>query len=207
MGLFGIFGSSGRKTPYKPRVRPNPVQRPPPPPHYVPDPHYRPIPHPRPRPPPPAIVPAAAGAAAAASHEGLSKGTKITIGAIFGTMAGLCLLMIVLALLKDCWDKRPANSRKQKNLSRDDVSVMFPSKELEVDPESCVESSGDPQMCCICLETLHKGTKVRALDCGHTFHSTCIVSWLTKYHQRCPLCNHEILNPPPVCPPPAAVLR
>ncbi|KAJ1645139.1 hypothetical protein LPJ64_003246 [Coemansia asiatica] len=66
--------------------------------------------------------------------------------------------------------------------------------------------------CSICLESLIKkasrssrqrnteedgNAKVSALCCGHTFHSTCIVSWLaSKTVPSCPLCNKRQTGQP-----------
>lgn len=82
--------------------------------------------------------------------------------------------------------RRPANSDKV--VSPDNLSIMFPRHEL-TEPD---DGDREPKTCCICLDVIPVGSSIRALDCGHIFHSTCIASWLTKYRRQCPLCNHVI---------------
>jgi len=43
--------------------------------------------------------------------------------------------------------------------------------------------------CTICLEDYVEGEKLRMLPCQHTFHSECIVPWLTDRSPTCPLCK------------------
>ena len=37
------------------------------------------------------------------------------------------------------------------------------------------------------------GTKACTTVCGHTYHRTCLRTWL-KQHQTCPMCRHVIAN-------------
>ena len=45
----------------------------------------------------------------------------------------------------------------------------------------------------MCLERLLKGDEARRLPCAHTFHRTCIDSWLLV-KRKCPLCNLNIVE-------------
>jgi len=45
--------------------------------------------------------------------------------------------------------------------------------------------------CCVCLEDVAPGSKVRTLPCLHTFHSDCAEEWLHK-KKVCPLCQFTI---------------
>lgn len=47
------------------------------------------------------------------------------------------------------------------------------------------------QVCCVCLDEVNVGDKVRSLPCLHTFHSACAEEWLAK-KKVCPLCNFAI---------------
>lgn len=43
--------------------------------------------------------------------------------------------------------------------------------------------------CAICQEGVTCATRIR--DCGHYFHSQCILEWFTM-NPRCPVCRHDI---------------
>ena len=45
--------------------------------------------------------------------------------------------------------------------------------------------------CCVCLEDVCPGNKVRTLPCLHTFHAACAEEWLKK-KKVCPLCQFSI---------------
>jgi len=45
--------------------------------------------------------------------------------------------------------------------------------------------------CCVCLEDVHCGDRVRTLPCLHTFHAPCAEEWLQK-KKTCPLCQFSI---------------
>jgi len=45
--------------------------------------------------------------------------------------------------------------------------------------------------CCVCLEDVCPGNKVRTLPCLHTFHAECAEEWLKK-KKVCPLCQFSI---------------
>jgi len=44
------------------------------------------------------------------------------------------------------------------------------------------------EICAICLDPVQVNSVIRVLKCGHAFHSSCIIHWLTSAN-RCPLCN------------------
>jgi hypothetical protein len=43
--------------------------------------------------------------------------------------------------------------------------------------------------CSICLEDFTPDETLRLLPCGHIFHTSCILPWLTKRATSCPLCK------------------
>ncbi|KAK1278483.1 E3 ubiquitin protein ligase RIE1 [Acorus gramineus] len=47
--------------------------------------------------------------------------------------------------------------------------------------------------CCICLVQYEDGVALHSLQCGHHFHSGCIVKWL-RINATCPLCKFNILK-------------
>lgn len=46
-------------------------------------------------------------------------------------------------------------------------------------------------ICAICLEKLVPHSMVLDLGCGHVFHHSCIIQWLTR-STLCPTCRHEV---------------
>ncbi|KAK9477852.1 hypothetical protein V1514DRAFT_98033 [Lipomyces japonicus] len=55
------------------------------------------------------------------------------------------------------------------------------------------ETSGDS--CAICIEQLEDDDNIRGLACGHAFHSSCIVPWMTTRRACCPLCKADYYIP------------
>jgi len=47
------------------------------------------------------------------------------------------------------------------------------------------------ESCTICLDEFEAGDRVRSLPCGHTFHSKCIMKWMTERSATCPLCKAD----------------
>jgi hypothetical protein len=47
-------------------------------------------------------------------------------------------------------------------------------------------------MCSVCLEEYEMGELLRQLPCKHTFHTECIVPWLTERSPLCPLCKSDV---------------
>mmetsp|Transcript_24563 Transcript_24563/g.62659 ORF Transcript_24563/g.62659 Transcript_24563/m.62659 type:complete len:237 (+) Transcript_24563:389-1099(+) len=61
--------------------------------------------------------------------------------------------------------------------------------------QSHKESEGDCcPACCICLEEVCSGERVRRLPCRHILHSACIDEWLTTSSDLCPECNQPVAN-------------
>lgn len=46
--------------------------------------------------------------------------------------------------------------------------------------------------CMICLCKLEEDEEAKTLPCGHNYHSTCIVRWLTCEKATCPICTAEV---------------
>ena len=58
-------------------------------------------------------------------------------------------------------------------------------------PPPDAASSASRRSCCVCLEDVNVGDKVRTLPCLHTFHAECAEEWLKK-KKVCPLCQFSI---------------
>lgn len=44
-------------------------------------------------------------------------------------------------------------------------------------------------VCAICHDTFEEGGGVHELECGHKFHTACIVPWFRNGHASCPTCR------------------
>ena len=72
----------------------------------------------------------------------------------------------------------PSNtSTSTSSIPKQDVSILHP-----------YENS----MCSVCLEEYTMGEQLRLLPCKHTFHTDCILPWLTERSPMCPLCKCDI---------------
>jgi hypothetical protein len=50
------------------------------------------------------------------------------------------------------------------------------------------------EQCVVCLEPVSPDQEARTLQCGHSFHADCILSWWVhrpRYVVECPMCRHE----------------
>ena len=49
--------------------------------------------------------------------------------------------------------------------------------------------------CCICMEGLAAGERVRKLPCGHVFHASCLDQWLLECSDCCPQDGQLVIPP------------
>ena len=42
--------------------------------------------------------------------------------------------------------------------------------------------------CCVCVEAVEPGNRMRSLPCKHCYHPDCIDRWL-QMHRTCPMCK------------------
>ena len=45
--------------------------------------------------------------------------------------------------------------------------------------------------CCICTDGFELDSDISALQCGHTFHATCLRQWM-EHSRTCPHCRNKI---------------
>jgi hypothetical protein len=71
---------------------------------------------------------------------------------------------------------------------------VFPTRE-QVHGASTIrmlDASDTTTTCTICQDDMSEGNTIRTLNaCHHTFHISCIDTWLTS-NVRCPICRHDI---------------
>ena len=92
----------------------------------------------------------------------------------------------------------PSPSHQLQHMCVDEEStlpLLVPSSGQQVNPEIKKFPADKFPYCCyntacsICLEDFTKDEKLRLLPCGHIFHTSCILPWLTKRATSCPLCK------------------
>lgn len=54
-----------------------------------------------------------------------------------------------------------------------------------------LEEEKEEETCCICYDNLCENTKNTQLQCGHKYHTGCILKWLNK-NNSCPYCRYEV---------------
>lgn len=69
---------------------------------------------------------------------------------------------------------------------------------VDAAPESAGPSAGAAPViddtrdqCAVCIEYFDEEDCIRALVCGHIFHTLCVDSWLTRRRACCPLCKMD----------------
>ena len=48
--------------------------------------------------------------------------------------------------------------------------------------------------CTICMDGFNEDTQAAKLNCGHVFHSACIIAWIDHGKDKCPNCK-QLINP------------
>lgn len=56
-----------------------------------------------------------------------------------------------------------------------------------------MENTINVNTCCVCLDDINED-KSHTLECGHSFHSSCIINWFRKGNSNCPLCNDKTIT-------------
>ena len=47
--------------------------------------------------------------------------------------------------------------------------------------------------CPICLDSFYRNSPIIILLCNHKFHEKCIIEWLNKDNNSCPLCREDVI--------------
>ena len=62
------------------------------------------------------------------------------------------------------------------------------------DPYNIQENLKSNSTCVICHETMNESDYYPVPECGHIFHTDCIVAWFRSGKSNCPLCNDKGVN-------------
>lgn len=46
--------------------------------------------------------------------------------------------------------------------------------------------------CCICLDQIRYNSDKLTLECEHSFHRNCVITWLAKIPRQCPTCRFDV---------------
>jgi hypothetical protein len=57
-----------------------------------------------------------------------------------------------------------------------------------------VDLNDTDEICMICQDTLSSATKYKLPECGHEYHTHCVVAWFRNGDSRCPYCGNNGVN-------------
>ena len=86
---------------------------------------------------------------------------------------------------------RRINRRNNRKNNRNMIKIYL----NKITPDSNLDKIMKKETCSICFEN-HDNNSV-SLNCGHSFHTTCIVKWLEE-NNTCPLCRAEVYKNEPI---------
>ncbi|XP_061364073.1 probable E3 ubiquitin-protein ligase RHG1A [Gastrolobium bilobum] len=69
-------------------------------------------------------------------------------------------------------------------LSEETILKLLKQKKYSVETGSQLEA----EPCCVCQEEYNVGDDIGSLDCGHDYHTECIIQWL-MHKNLCPVCK------------------
>ena len=73
----------------------------------------------------------------------------------------------------------------------EDVLVTLDDKEFENLVSKKLEDKIEYD-CAVCLESMVKDETVTELKCNHTYHTSCIETYLKQYNYKCPVCRADV---------------
>lgn len=62
------------------------------------------------------------------------------------------------------------------------------------DPYNIIENLKKNNNCIVCHDTISENNYYPLPECGHIFHTDCIVTWFRSGKNNCPLCNDKGIN-------------
>ena len=156
----------------------------------------------------------AAGQVPVLVHARASNETELTIIALmsaFGLTLAICTSMVVCAGIFMHLRGWPENNFDGFGVNGRDVgagwrgrlttaqvrslpSVTIPASAMSAAETGALDSPGESfvgSSCSICLADYLRGDSLKVLQCGHAFHESCVVEWLTRRRGDCPNCRQR----------------
>lgn len=137
------------------------------------------------------------GAAQQSDEDEVHAGPAPSALTLFCMLSGsfmFAMIVLFCTLRLRCMDRRrrlpPKMEQRKTVITEEEVDRRCP-----VTP--CAKSE-NPTTCVVCLLPVEDGELCRELQCGHTFHADCIMSWWMykpRKSIRCPLCRQKQRKP------------
>ena len=109
------------------------------------------------------------------------------------TMAGRAFtwrVAVYVAVIVAFWTwTRQIDRRDMLAMQGGEEHVKYTGEELGMGE---VQASCNQHECCVCLESMPQGEKVRILPCRHVFHHDCINGWFDQKKYSCPMCKMDL---------------
>jgi E3 ubiquitin-protein ligase RNF13 len=138
-------------------------------------------------------------------YEESSPAWIIEIEAVFIVCIGVCALILLVFICGNISStaRRRCCPRATDGIVDDDVrrrllelsdshgGTPLNASEVKKFPQREFTKSENHISCVICTEDFTNGVAITELECGHIFHPSCILEWLTKYRSSCPICRRK----------------
>jgi hypothetical protein len=108
------------------------------------------------------------------------------LGRTFGIRVGVYLVAVFLFWR---WTKVMDRRESLERNGGEEELVKYTGEDLGMGE---VQTSAAQHECCVCLESMPMGEKVRILPCRHVFHHECINGWFEHGKFTCPMCKMDL---------------
>jgi len=113
---------------------------------------------------------------------------------IFSTI-GLFAVVVIIYLIR-CWVAkcRDRAAQYELNLAHEKQLQDFEKISPEIRFKNYLNKFRQTD-CSICLNAFQETDTIRVLECGHIFHSQCVLEWIKhKFSATCPICNVKLFD-------------
>lgn len=111
---------------------------------------------------------------------------SVMVGRAFAIRVGLYALSIFLFWR---WTKMMERRERIERNGGEEELMKYTGEDLGMGE---VQTSSAQHECCVCLEFMPQGEKVRILPCRHVFHHECINGWFEHGKFSCPMCKMDL---------------